>query len=140
MTSALTGGRSKTWRRSTPVTGRPASPAPQLPQAAGSCRSSRSGRATRARVVPLCPSCPPGLRPVFFRSDRCRGVGLPNPSLEGGFEEFRGVCPSRASSSAIRSCACPSSARVSPSAARASASSPRNETTSAAITSYGGGP
>ena len=39
--------------------------------------------------MPLCPSCPPGLRPVFFRSDRCRGVGLPSPSLEGGLEEFR---------------------------------------------------
>ena len=42
------GGRSKTWRRSTDVTGRPARPAPQPQQAAGSCRTSRSGRATRS--------------------------------------------------------------------------------------------
>jgi hypothetical protein len=30
------------------------------------------------------------LRPVRFRNDRFRGGGLTSPSLEGGFEEFRG--------------------------------------------------
>jgi hypothetical protein len=103
VTTARTGGTSKTWRRSTPVTGRPARPAPQRPQQAGSCQISRSGRATCVNVVPLCPSCPPGRRPLFFRNDR--GAGLASPSLDGGLEEFRGVCLSRASSSAIRSSA-----------------------------------
>ena len=69
-----------------------------------------------------------------------RGGGLPSPSLDGGLDEFRGVCLSRASSSAIRSRACASSPRVSPSAASASASSWRSDATSAASTSYGGGP
>ena len=44
----------------------------------------------------LVPSCPPGLRPLLFRSDR-RGGGLSSPSLDGGLEEFRGVCLTRAS-------------------------------------------
>jgi hypothetical protein len=79
----------------------------------------------------LMPSCPPGLRRVFFRNDR--GVGLASPSLEGGWEEFRGVCFSRASRSAIRS-------RARSSSARACASSPRSDTTSAASTSDEGGP
>ncbi|HBW18950.1 MAG TPA: hypothetical protein DEH11_08025, partial [Actinobacteria bacterium] len=43
---------------------------------------------------------PPGLRPLFLRSDR--GAGLASPSLDGGLEEFREFCFSRASSSAIR--------------------------------------
>jgi hypothetical protein len=34
------------------------------------------------------------LRPLFFRSDRGRGGGLSSPSLDGGLEEFRGVCRS----------------------------------------------
>ena len=67
------------------------------------------------------PSCPPGLRPVFFRSDRDRGGGFANPSPDGGMEEFRDVFLSRSSSSVIRSCA--------------RASSPRSDTTSAASTS-----
>jgi hypothetical protein len=54
------------------------------------------------------PACPPGLRPLRLRSDF--GAGLTNPSELGGFEEFFDVCPSRASSSAIRACALPSSA------------------------------
>jgi len=52
-------------------------------------------------------------------------------SLDGGFEEFRGVCFNRVSSSATRSSARPSSAR-------ASASSARSDVTSPASTSYGG--
>jgi len=71
------------------------------------------------------PSCPPGLRPVFFRSDRDRGGGFANPSPDGGMEEFRDVFLSRSSSSVIR--------------ARARASSSRSATTSAASTSYDGG-
>jgi hypothetical protein len=134
VTPARTGGRSKTWRRSTPVTGRPASPALHRPQQPGSWPTSRSGRATCASVVPLCPSCPPGLRPLRLRSDRGLGAGLPSPSLDGGVEEFRGFCRSRASSSAIRSRACASSARACSSAPAASASSWRSDATSAAST------
>lgn len=81
VTSARTGCRSKTWRRSTAVTGPPASPAPHQPQPPGSWRISRSGLATCASVVPLCPSCPPGLRPLRLRSDRGLGVGLARPTL-----------------------------------------------------------
>ena len=136
-TLIVTSGRSKTWRRSTPVTGRPLSPAPQRPQQPGSWRASRSGRATCASVVPTCPSCPPGLRPLFFRSDRGRG-GLSSPSLDGGLEEFRGVCLSRASSSAIRSRACASSSSARASAACDCASSPRSAVTSAASASSPG--
>jgi len=72
------------------------------------------------------PSCPPGLRPLRFRKDR--GGGLASPSLDGGFEEFREFCASRASRSAIRSSACSSAIRV-------SASSARSDTTKAASTS-----
>ena len=78
--------------------------------------------------MPVLPARPALL---FFRNDR--GAGLASPSLDGGLEEFRGVCLSRASSSAIRSSARSSSARV-------SASSARSDTTSAASTPSGGGP
>jgi uncharacterized protein (DUF1697 family) len=44
-------------------------------------------------VLPSWPSCPPGLRPLLFRSDRGRGSGLSSPSLDGGLDEVRGVCP-----------------------------------------------
>ena len=131
MTAAC--GRSNTRRRSTPVTGRARSPARERPHQAGSCRNSRSGRVACASVLPSCPSCPPGLRPVFFRSDR--GDGLPSPSLDGGREELRGVCLSRASSSAIRSRACASSSTARARAACDPASSARSEATKAASTS-----
>jgi hypothetical protein len=86
-------------------------------------------------VLPSCPSWPPGLRPVFFRSDCGRGGGLSSPSLDGGLDEFRGLCLSRASSSAIRSRACARFSCARASAARDSASSPRSAATSAATTS-----
>ena len=76
------------WRRSIPVTGRPARAAPHPEHDPGSCRTSRSAFATCASVVPGCPSCPPGLRLVFFRSDRDLGGGFANPSADGGTEEF----------------------------------------------------
>jgi len=53
--------------------------------------------------------------------------------LDGGLEEFREFCFSRASTSAIRS-------RARSSSARACASSWRIDATSPASTSYGGGP
>ncbi len=79
------------------------------------------------------PSCPPGLRPLF-RSDH-RGGGLPSPSPDGGLDEFRGVCLSRASSSAIRSRACASSSAARASAACDPASSACSQATSPASTS-----
>jgi len=135
VTLTFTGGRSKTWRRSTAMTGRPARPAPHRRQHAGSCRTSRSGLATCASVWPRCPSCPPGLRPLFFRSDRDRSGGLARPSLDGGLDELRDVCLSRSSSSATRSRACASPAGARASAACDSANSPRSEAASAASTS-----
>ena len=137
---ARTGGRSKTWRRSTPVTGRPASPAPHRPQQPGSWRISRSGRAACASVVPYARPARRGLRPLFFRSDRGFGAGSASPSLTAAWRNSRGFCFSRASSSAICFRAPASSARAWPSAATASASSPRSEATTAASTSYDGGP
>jgi hypothetical protein len=58
---------------------------------------------------------------------------MSSPSLDGGLEEFRGVCLSRASSSAIRSRACASSSSTRASAACDSGSclcpeSPRQST------------
>ena len=72
------------------------------------------------------------MRPLFVRSDRGRGAGLARPSLDGGLEEFRGFCFSRASSSAIRSRAPASSARACSRALAAPASSLRSDATSAA--------
>lgn len=45
----------------------------------------------RAALMPVLAA---GLRPVFFRSDRGRGRGgdLSSPSLDGGPDEFRGLC------------------------------------------------
>jgi hypothetical protein len=45
----------------------------------------------RAALMPVLAA---GLRPVFFRSDRGRGRGgdLSSPSLDGGLDEFRGLC------------------------------------------------
>ena len=60
----------------------------------------RPGHLRQRRALVPC-SCPPGSRPLLFRSDR-RGGGLSSPSLDGGLEEFRGVCLTRASRSAIR--------------------------------------
>ena len=106
---------------------RPARQPGVAPAAAARLRADLPVRpATCASVNPLCPSCPRGLRPVFFRSDL--GAGLPRPSPNGGCEESRGFCRSRASSSAIRS-----RARAS------SASSPRSDMTGAASTSGDGG-
>ena len=41
-------------------------------------------------VTPGCPFGLPGLRPLLLRSDF--GAGLPSPSEDGGFEEFREFC------------------------------------------------
>ena len=49
-------------------------------------------------MAPGWPFGRPGLGPLFFRSDL--GDGLASPSEYGGFEEFRGFCPSRARKSA----------------------------------------
>jgi hypothetical protein len=45
----------------------------------------------RAALMPVLAA---GLRPVCFRSDRGRGRGgdLSSPSLDGGLDEFRGLC------------------------------------------------
>jgi len=46
------------------------------------------------------PVWPPGLRPEVFRKDF--GAGLANPSVDGGFEEFREFAATCRSNSAIR--------------------------------------
>src|SRR5512135_194855 len=112
VTSTRSGGRSNSWRRSISVTGRPASERPQPAQQPGSCTTSWSGSATCISVVPSWPDCPPGLRPERRRNDR--GAGFPNPSDEGGFDEFQEFCPSLASSSATRSTSPPASCPHSP--------------------------
>ena len=61
----------------------------------------------------LMPALPARPEAALFRSDRCGG-GLPNPSLDGGRDESRGLCLSRASSSPIRSRACANSSTTSP--------------------------
>jgi hypothetical protein len=69
--STPAGGRSKTWRRSTDVTGRPARPAPQPEQAAGSRQQAAGSRqqaagsrqqAAGSRIVPHLPVRPGHLR------------------------------------------------------------------------------
>jgi len=70
-------------------------------------------------------------RLVLPRSDRVFGAGLARPSDDGGLLEFPEFAASRASNSAIRVCACSSTARV-------AVSSSRSETTSAANTSTEG--
>ena len=87
---------------------------PHLPVRPGHLRQRRA----------LMPVLPARLAAAFLPQRPRRGGGLPSPSLDGGLEEFRGVCFSRASSSAIRSRACASSARACASAACDSASSP----------------
>jgi hypothetical protein len=80
------GGRPKTWRRSTLVTGRPARPAPHRQQQPGSCRTSRSGRAICANVAPVLPVLPARPPPAALpQRPRCR-LGQP---LTG--RRFRGV-------------------------------------------------
>jgi hypothetical protein len=122
------GGRVKDLAALHPGDRPPARPAPQPAQAAGSCGTGRAGTGTWTSAEPRRPPRPPGLRPLLFRNDR--GGGLPSPP-EGGLEEFREVCASRASISLIRSSAAASSSC-------AAASSPRSDTTSAASTSYDG--
>ncbi len=100
VTRIFIGGRSNTCRRVAPTSVPSRASAPQPPQQAGSWRMTSSGSDTCSRVRPRRPGCPPGRRPVFLRSDF--GAGLANPSLDGGFEEFREFAASCRSSSAIR--------------------------------------
>ena len=131
LTSIFTGGRSKHWRRSMAVTGRPASDRPQPSHDPGSWRTSWSGRSTCRSVAPSWPGCPPGSRSVFARNDRVLGAGLASPSEDGGLLELPELDASRASNSAIRVTARCNSARV-------AANSSRSDTTNAASTSYEG--
>lgn len=78
----------------------------------------------------------PTVRAVAVKSDQqvtvSTSAGLASPSPQGGLEEFRGDCASRASSSATGPGARAGSARV-------PASSARSEATSPASTSDDGG-
>jgi hypothetical protein len=98
---------------------------PHLPIRPGRLRQRR----TRMPVLPA--GLAAGLFPQRPRPRR----RLASPSPDGGLDEFRGVCLSRTSSSAIRSRACASSTAGRASAACESASSARSEATSAASTS-----
>ncbi len=76
---------------------RPARQASPAAAAAGGLMPQVPVRPGHLRQRPaLMPVLPARLAPVFFRSDR--GGGLSSPSLDGGLDEFRGVCLSRASS------------------------------------------
>ena len=111
-------------RQASPATAAAGGLMPQLPVRPGHLRQ-------RTALMPVLPArLAAGLFP-----QRSRGGGLPSPSLDGGLDELRGVCLSRASSSAIRSRACASSSTARASAACDPASSARSEATSAASTS-----
>src|SRR3954467_6913861 len=98
-TRTVIGGRSNTWRRSTPTSGAPAQLEPQPVHEPGSCRFRSFGLSTSANVDPGCPGCPPGLRPLRRRSDF--GDGLVNgESDDGGFDDFWLFCPNCRFSSA----------------------------------------
>ena len=98
VTSALTGGMSMTWRRSTTVTSAPFRDFPQQPHLAGRCRTLSSGWSVSCIVAPGWPFGRPGFRPDFPRSDF--GDGFARPSDDGGFEEFREFEATRAARSA----------------------------------------
>ncbi len=116
-------GRANTCRRSIRGTG---ASRRSVPQPAHSpcvrCGISGSGTFARSRVAPGCPFSRPGPRPERPRGDF--GPGSAGSSDDGGLEEFREFCPSRASRSVIR--------------VHAAASSARSSTTSAASSSYEG--
>jgi hypothetical protein len=102
-------GRSTTWRRSVLVTRAPGRPAPQPAHRPGSCQTTSSGRPVISSVAPGCPFGRPGFRPDLPRSDF--GAGLARPSDDGGFEEFRGFCPSLARRSATSAASAATCAR-----------------------------
>jgi hypothetical protein len=104
-TPKRSGGRSNTWRASTPVTGADTRSAPHPPQRPGVCQTTASGSATRARCAPGVPGCLPGRRPsARSAARRSARAGLRSPSEEGGLEELEESWPSRRSSSATRAC------------------------------------
>ena len=89
---------------------RPSRQARPAPAAAGRLMAHlpvRPGHLRQRRA--LMPVLPARLAAALLPQRPRLGGGLPSPSLDGGLEEFRGVCLSRASSSAIRSRACASS-------------------------------
>ena len=75
-------------------------------------------------VTPGCPFGRPGLRPDLRRSDL--GEGLASASADGGYDEFRGFCRSRARSAST-------SARNSPAWAWQASSCARSTATSASF-------
>ena len=108
ITSSTIVGRSRTCRRSMPTSAAFARLAPRPPHPPGSCRLRSFGLWASAKVDPECPGCPPGLRPLLRRSDV--GAGLANcESDDGGFDEFRLLCPSGASTRRPRPAPPPSS-------------------------------
>ena len=131
-TRTVIGGRSNTWRRSTPTSGAPAKLEPQPVHEPGSCRWRSFGLSTSANVDPGCPGCPPGLRPLRRRSDF--GAGLTNgESDDGGFDELVEFMPNRRFSSAF-------SASSAATRSRSSAITRACSTTRAASSSYDGRP
>ena len=98
VTTGRAGGTSVTCRRITPASPAPARLSPHAGHCSGSCAITSSGAAVNSSVAPGCPFGRPGLRPLLPRSDRVGG--LAGPSCDGGFEEFREFCPTRARSSA----------------------------------------
>ena len=88
MTVGVTGGRSITWRTTSPTTGASARSAPQLLQAIGSCPRRTSG-SRRFKFAPGDPGCLPWARFASLASARrsARFLRVPIGSLDGGADE-----------------------------------------------------
>jgi hypothetical protein len=123
VTRSCTGGKSKTCRTSTDVTGARRNEPAQPWQARGRCVNTSSGESTCRNVKPGSPGCFPGARSEDSRRER--GGAFPGPSDDGGFEDVREFLRSNASNSATRRANTPIRASRSASAAsnRASRSS-----------------
>ena len=87
VTCTRIGGRSNTYRRSTPTCGACARSAPQRVHELGSWRSVFSGSSTSSSVDPGCPGWPPGRRPLRRRNDFADGL-VNGESDDGGLDEF----------------------------------------------------
>ena len=106
----------------TASTGTPARSMPQQPHAGGGQPMISSGFSHCRSVEDCAPGCLPGLRPVFFRRERSRGLRY-GPSDDGGLEDVEDSLPRRLRSSST--CAASTASCASRTASSAAASSSR---------------